>query len=487
VSGNYIWLIPPARNGCKLSFTSRYIKNIQKRHGSLVANNQGDFQQKAEAEASAFCWNFACSNFVIINEICYALKIPGGIMRKRQNKLLYMVVLLVVPALACNLLNTGTPNAAETLNPLYTAAAQTLAVMAGEGTIVPGAIDGYSTPNGFATPTISLLSSTPYPPPIPVNLCNAAAFIKDITIPDGSTIAPGTAFTKTWRIKNVGTCKWTSSYALVFVTGDMMAGSSSVNLSGNVNPGETVDLSINLTAPNQGGHYRSYWKLRTSSGTLFGIGAQAETAFWVDLNVAGPEYTAYDFVARACNADWKYNNGGLPCPGSNGDDRGYVLKLNSPRMEDGTTENQPGLLTVPKHTANGYIQGRYPTINIQAGDRFLSNINCQYNAKTCDVLFRLEYRIDGGQIKTFREWHEVYEGNYYPVDLDLSSLAGKNVKFYLTILANNSKGKDYALWLAPRIVRQGTAPPTPTASNTPTATSSYTASPTNTETPSATP
>jgi hypothetical protein len=71
--------------------------------------------------------------------------------------------------------------------------------------------------------------------------------------------------------------------------------------------------------------------------------------------------------------------------------------------------------------------------------------------------------------------------------LDLSTLAGKNVKFYLTVLANNSKGKDYALWLAPRILRQGTAPPTPTASNTPTATPTYTASPTFTETPSATP
>jgi hypothetical protein len=156
-------------------------------------------------------------------------------------------------------------------------------------------------------------------------------------------------------------------------------------------------------------------------------------------------------------------------------------------MEDGAIESQPGLLTAPKHTANGFIQGRYPALNIQAGDRFLSSINCQYNANTCDVLFRLEYRIDGGQIQTLKEWHEVYEGNYYPVDLDLSSFAGKNVKFYLTVLANNSKGKEYALWLAPRIVRQGTAPPTPTASNTPTATSTYTASLTFTETPSATP
>jgi hypothetical protein len=409
------------------------------------------------------------------------------VMFGRQYTLLYLGALLAIPALACNLLSTPTPNAAGTLNPLYTAAAETLEAMAEKGTYVPGSIVDSSTPDGSATPTISLLSSTPYPSPIPVNLCNAAGFIKDITIPDGSTFAPGTAVTKTWRIKNVGTCTWSSSYSLVFVNGAMLEGPSSANLGGSVHPGETVDLSINLTAPHKSGHYRSYWKLQTSSGVLFGIGAQAETAFWIDLNIVGPEYVAYDFAARACDADWKYNNGSLPCPGTSGDDHGYVLKLNSPRMEDGTIENLPGLLTVPKHTANGYIQGRYPALNIQAGDRFLSNINCQYNAKTCDVLFRLEYRIDGGQVKTLKEWHEVYEGKYYSVDLDLSTLAGKNVKFYLTVLANNSKGKDYALWLAPRILRQGTAPPTPTASNTPTATPTYTASPTFTETPSATP
>jgi hypothetical protein len=152
-------------------------------------------------------------------------------------------------------------------------------------------------------------------------------------------------------------------------------------------------------------------------------------------------------------------------------------------MENGTTETQPGLLTTPKHTAKGYIQGRYPTFKVQQGDHFLAKVNCQYNANTCDVLFRLEYKIDDGQVKTLKEWHEINEGEYYSVDLDLSSLAGKNVKFYLTALANGSKGKDYALWLAPRIVRQGTPSPTPTATYTATVTATPTETPTATTTP----
>jgi hypothetical protein len=167
-----------------------------------------------------------------------------------------------------------------------------------------------------------------------------------------------------------------------------------------------------------------------------------------------------------------------------------VLKLSDPRIENGTRVDQPGLLTAPRHTKNGFIQGRYPIFNVQQGDHFLADLSCQYNANTCDVLFRLEYKVGDGSIKTFKEWHEVYEGKYYPVDLDLSSLAGKNVGFYLTVSANDSKGKDQALWLAPRIVRQGTPPPTPTATASPTATftatPTFTATATATETPTAT-
>ncbi len=64
----------------------------------------------------------------------------------------------------------------------------------------------------------------------------------------------------------------------------------------------------------------------------------------------------------------------------------------------------------------------------QATD-FRTIVNCQHNSKKCDVIFRLDYK-NNGQIKTLASWHEVYEGNYYPVDLDLSSLAGRDCEIY---------------------------------------------------------
>ena len=415
---------------------------------------------------------------------------------KKGLKPIVFIAILVFLLSACNLGVKAPPeDAAATLNPLYTAAAQTLEAMSTQAEAPSGDVLSTTPPilgdAPTSTPTLALAfaSSTPYLylSPVPVKRCDAATFIKDVTIPDGTIVSPGTTFKKTWRIQNAGTCTWTSSYALVFVSGDGMNTPANTNLSGNVNPGETVDLTLNLVAPTQKGHYRGNWKLRNTSGVLFGIGAQADTAFWADIDVIGPEFVAYDFVTNFCNAVWESNSGALPCPGIEDDDDGYALILSHPRMENGTKENQPGLLTSPRHTKNGYIQGKYPALKIQQGDHFLAKVNCQYNANTCDVLFRLEYQIGNGKIKTLKEWHEVYEGNYYSADLDLGFLAGENVKFYLTVSANDSKGKDYALWLAPRIVRQGTPPPTPTATFTATATPTSTFTATPTETPTATP
>jgi len=411
----------------------------------------------------------------------------------KKNLIIIFGLVIVFSISACNLGVQSPLDAAATLNPLYTAAAQTLEAMATQTVIIP--VSGLATSTSTsvsdaaatATSTLSFASSTPYMSPVPVKRCDAAAFIRDVTIPDGTFVQSKESFIKTWRLQNIGTCSWTSSYSLVFISGDSLNGPNVMSLPRNVNPGDSIDLSVSLVAPSKNGHYKGYWKLRNASGTVFGIGNTSDVAFWVDVNVSGPESLAYDFVASACDANWKSNSGALPCPGTEGDDAGYVLKLSSPRMENGVTENKPGLLTVPRHTANGFIQGKYPAFKVQQGDHFLTKVNCQYKATTCDVLFRFEYQIGDGKVKPLIEWHEIYEGGHYTVDLDLSFLAGQKVKFYLTVSANDSKGKDYALWLAPRILRQGTPLPTPTFTVTPTATTTSTPTATATATSTSTP
>jgi hypothetical protein len=63
----------------------------------------------------------------------------------------------------------------------------------------------------------------------------------------------------------------------------------------------------------------------------------------------------------------------------------------------------------------------------------------------------------------------------------LSALEGQNVKFILTVFANGSSFKDFAIWIGPQILRPGTPPPTFTPTATPTATATATA--TSTPTP----
>jgi len=139
-----------------------------------------------------------------------------------------------------------------------------------------------------ATATPIPATNTPLPTATAVSYCDWVTFLKDVTIPDGTEFAQGETFTKTWRLKNRGTCTWTTDYMLVFTSGDSMGGTTAVRLPGNVAPGQTVDVSIPFTAPIRNGHFIGYWMLRNPSGLLFGYGEAANKAFYVDINVEEP-------------------------------------------------------------------------------------------------------------------------------------------------------------------------------------------------------
>jgi hypothetical protein len=138
-------------------------------------------------------------------------------------------------------------------------------------------------------------------------------------------------------------------------------------------------------------------------------------------------------------------------------------------MEDGKSIGN-GLLTYPERGNNGMILGKYPKFRIESGDRFQTYIGCLEKANDCDLIYRLQYQIGNGDIRTLGQWREVYEGEYYPVNIDLSSLAGENVKFYFSVVANGSSHEDFALWITPRITRLSSQPPTATPTATATAT-----------------
>jgi len=132
-------------------------------------------------------------------------------------------------------------------------------------------------------------TATPSETPIP---CNLGKFIDDVTIPDGTKFGPGDVFTKTWSLKNVGSCTWTSGYDIVFYSGDAMGAPSTVQITtGTVSPGQTVEVSVNLTAPDTAGTYRGNWQLRDPSDNIFGIENSTSGYFWVEIKVVVPTDT----------------------------------------------------------------------------------------------------------------------------------------------------------------------------------------------------
>jgi len=183
---------------------------------------------------------------------------------RKITRLFSLLIILIMFLSACNL---PSKQAAEDAS--LTAAAQTIQALLPTNTPF-----GLVTPTPTVTPivifTLTTVPTSAVPLPSATSNCNVMDFVTDVTIPDGTIMTPGQAFTKTWRLKNIGTCTWTTSYAVVFSSGNSMNGPATQALTGNVNPGQTIDISVNLTAPSSPGDYTGNWKLRDASGVLFG-------------------------------------------------------------------------------------------------------------------------------------------------------------------------------------------------------------------------
>ncbi len=213
-----------------------------------------------------------------------------------MKRLYFSVFLLALLLLtSCNLpTQKATPTSAA--DAILTAAAQTVEVqltrgvsMATPGPTLPGETAIPPTQESASTsqpqptqPTQTLAPSQPSSTPA---VCDKADFVEDITIPDGTNMVPGEQFTKTWRLKNTGTCTWSTGYAIVFERENLMGAATAVSLPKTVLPGETVDVSVVMTAPLSAGKYTSYWKLRNESGTIFGLGSAADKSFYVQIQV----------------------------------------------------------------------------------------------------------------------------------------------------------------------------------------------------------
>ena len=382
-----------------------------------------------------------------------------------------VVMILVILMTSCGFSIQGnTPPLDE--NAINTAVAQTLAAS--------GGVSATRTPQTEIPPTAQP-SITPQPlatvEPLPTlaptaDNCNLAKWELDVTIPDGSVMIPDTAFIKTWRLTNTGTCTWNTNYAIVFSGGDQMGALAATNLPANVPPGATVDVSVQMKSPSADGSYAGNFMLRSDTGLIFGTGASHMAPIFVSIEVVKLQIVAtlvfggfipvfplellvYDFGANYCLANWRNASGVgfLACPGTKTDAAGFVVQVDSPKLQDGNTVNGVGLFTHPQWIDGGSISGTYPILSVEDGMKFKATLGCGFGGAACDVRYMLRYRIDGGALQELNHWDVKYADAPLKLNVDLSSLAGKNVNFVLQVVTNGSSAQDWAYWVNPRIVK----------------------------------
>jgi ABC-type amino acid transport substrate-binding protein len=138
-------------------------------------------------------------------------------------------------------------------------------------------------PAPTAVPTLAVA-------PTPAPCIDGMAWVADLSLDDKNMTAPpvmqpGQAFTKSWRLRNSGTCNWTPDFSLTYRSGNVPAakmGGSNFKIGKTVAPGQTIDLSANLVAPQAPGTYQGFWQMANAGGRPFG------ERIWAGIRVPAP-------------------------------------------------------------------------------------------------------------------------------------------------------------------------------------------------------
>jgi len=316
---------------------------------------------------------------------------------------------------------------------------------------VPSPIPPTPEPTPAPTPSLPTEPAIPtaalQPTPTPSGSCDQAAFV-DETIPDGSQFPPGTIFTKTWTLRNAGSCTWNADYDVVFSSGTRMNAPDVTPLAKeSVPPGSSVTISIPFTTPLEGGSYRADFKLRNADGVLFSFKNPSQT-FWVEIQVMTGKI---DLVAMACSIRWTSGAGELPCPGLPSDTRGFAYTDFAPVLENGARDDEAALWLGVQQVQDGILLGTLPVMLIPDNAKFSSILGCASDQKSCDVTLRLSYQEGSQPLVEIAHWQKTYDGKLLSISQDLSSLSGKSVRIILQLEAKGSPQGDVIHLLAPVI------------------------------------
>jgi hypothetical protein len=182
------------------------------------------------------------------------------------------------------------------------------------------------------------------------------------------------------------------------------------------------------------------------------LGGTQGKSFFVDIKVVIAS-SGFDLHTRATDANWVGSGGTITFGGPDTDTNGFAMYRNNQRLEDGTSPAK--ILEIhPQWVNDGVMTGLYPAYNVVSGEHFKAKIGfLALTDGTCgtgNAKFQLNYK-EAGVLKPLGEWTDTCDGVLKDIDVDLSSISGKNVQFAMAVLANGAAGQDWAVWVSPRV------------------------------------
>jgi len=241
---------------------------------------------------------------------------------------------------------------------------------------------------------------------LPQSCSDAATLVQDVIPPSSTGLIGGQVFTKTWVLRNSGSCSWTQQLGLVPFSGDLPE-SVAVARDANVPQGGVSEFSLEITAPTSKGAHQGSWLLYSGNGRLFGVGPNGDAPLSVQINVgeAGVESGLGDpawrdtfdgsanwYMLATSNVQYAVTNGTL-----------VMTALNAGTADEWNISYQPAI-------RNFYLEATFKTGAQCSGlDRygFLFRAPGPNNGYvlgfSCDGRYRI-YKWDGANYTGLVEW-----------------------------------------------------------------------------------
>ncbi len=309
----------------------------------------------------------------------------------------------------------------------------------------PDSIDQGSTVSVSIDDNIRLTATPEYADFDNTNCVDEYSYVSDITVPDGMSITPHTMFTKTWYIRNTGTCMWNSNYKIVYHSGDEVGRAKSFPLlkAGNyIRPGESTAVSVEMLAPAEvGQQYSTFWALESDKGVRFGSGPAKNVYLSSNFRIDTSFFVAQNFGSLICSDDYGY----FTCGTRNNDSgRGSVYFDETPMTESGRYQGTPGIAVMPPKGENTTVRFEFGPLRFPRGSWFYTNFCCRPESPTCNVQIRLYARESGyGErlVQEINEWNDGFMGEW-KFKLDDVEVFDQDFTYIIEVQANGGVEPD---------------------------------------------